>query len=374
MLIGVRLLRCARLMGTFLYIPWFKLDAWDVALPALLGVVAFACLVAMIVPKWRQQAMSTLLVGLGVGAAAYLMGFEEVPIQPFGILVATGVLLGARLSEWYAKREGIDPGWLADFVTHVIVIGFVACYILNGVFYETETLIEILKDPRLLFQRWLGLSSYGGFFGAMFGLWVWKKRRKMPTLPLADAVCFGFPLGWFFGRMGCFVVHDHPGSETTFFLGVENYYEGDIVRHDLGLYEVFIAGAMMLLFLFIYFKRPDKEKRPMGLWCALMPLIYAPIRFFLDYLRATDLESSDVRYSGLTPGQYASIAMFIVAAIMLRRVIKKPEWTIPDEMAFDPDGKPAEGDDDEDEEKAPKKTSGKKTSKTSGKVRRRKKA
>ena len=331
-------------MGTFLYIPWFKLDAWDVALPALLGAVAFGCLVAMAVPKWRQQALSTLLVALGVGGAAYLMGFEEVPIQPFGILVATGVLLGARLAEWYAKREGLDPGWLADFVTHVVVIGFVACYILNGVFYETETLLEILKDPRLLFQRWLGLSSYGGFFGAMFGLWVWKKRRGLPAMPLADAVCFGFPLGWFFGRMGCFVVHDHPGAKTDFFLAVDDYYGMGDPRHDLGLYEVIIAGAIMVLFLVIYFRRPDKANRPMGLWCALMPLIYAPLRFGLDYLRATDLESSDVRYAGLTPGHYASLAMFVVALVMLWRVLKKPEWTIPPEMAYDPDAPKIPGD------------------------------
>ena len=359
-------------MGTFLFIPWFKLEAWDTPLPALLGVVAFACLVAMIVPKWRQQALSTLLVALGVGAVAYLMGFEEVPIQPFGILVATGVLLGARLAEWYAKREGIDPAWLADFVTHVIVIGFISCYLLNGIFYETETLLEILRDPRLIFQRWLGLSSYGGFFGAMFGLWVWKKRRNLPALPLADAVCFAFPLGWFFGRMGCFVVHDHPGSVTDFPLAVANYYGSGDARHDLGLYEVFIAAGMMLLFLAIYFKRPNKEDRPMGLWCALMPILYSPIRFFLDYLRATDLESSDVRYAGLTPGQYASLAMLVVGCLMLWRVLKKPEWTIPEKLAYHPEREAAGGDDDEKGSKdEPQKID--KRSGSSGKVRRRKK-
>ena len=70
----------------------------------------------------------------------------------------------------------------------------------------------------------------------------------------------------------------------------------------------------------------------MGLWVGLMPLMYTPVRFFLDYLRATDVSAPDVRYAGLTPAQYASVLMFVLSIIWLVRVFKKPEWTMPEEM------------------------------------------
>ena len=41
----------------------------------------------------------------------------------------------------------------------------------------------------------------------------------------------------------------------------------------------------------------------------LLPLVYAPVRFFLDFLRAAPLEGGDVRYAGLTPAQWSSVAM-----------------------------------------------------------------
>jgi hypothetical protein len=42
-------------------------------------------------------------------------------------------------------------------------------------------------------------------------------------------------------------------------------------------------------------------------------LLYVPARFGLDFLRL-----SDARYFGLTPGQYAGLAVFITALYTLR--------------------------------------------------------
>ena len=36
----------------------------------------------------------------------------------------------------------------------------------------------------------------------------------------------------------------------------------------------------------------------------------SPVRFALDFLRATDLPGADPRYFGLTPAQYGSVACF----------------------------------------------------------------
>ncbi len=123
-------------------------------------------------------------------------------------------------------------------------------------------------------------------------------------MPYADSLGYGLAAGWFFGRMGCFSAHDHPGHKTAFFLSVNYKYLGG-PRHDLGLDEALWALAMTILFLLL-----SRKKRALGTYVALLTLCYAPVRFALDFLRATDLPGADPRYAGLTPAQYGSIVCF----------------------------------------------------------------
>jgi len=260
-------------MQALLFIPWFRLESWDIPLPLSLPVLG-----------------------------------DTLSIQPFGVLVATGVLLGAWVAGRFAERNGLDTVATGDIVTYAVVTGFILGYFLNGLFYERDTLVEILHNPSMLFSTWLGLSSYGGFFGGILGCFIWRYRKKMPLLPYANAVCFGLPFGWLFGRMGCFVVHDHPGKVTDFALAVADYRFGAPPyqpRHDLGLYEMLYAAVIVVLFVWL----ERRSRRPVGFYCALLPLAYAPVRFLLDFLRAAPLEGGDVRYAGLTPAQWSSVLM-----------------------------------------------------------------
>ncbi|MGZ8463727.1 MAG: hypothetical protein ACXWWT_12930, partial [Candidatus Deferrimicrobiaceae bacterium] len=52
--------------------------------------------------------------------------------------------------------------------------------------------------------------------------------------------------------------------------------------------------------------------RPAPFFLVVFPLFYVPARFFLDFLRI-----SDARYFGLTPAQYAGIAVFLAAIYAL---------------------------------------------------------
>jgi phosphatidylglycerol---prolipoprotein diacylglyceryl transferase len=272
-------------MNALLFIPWFKLEG--IPIPGLPNGVA---------------------------------------IQPFGLLVATGVLLGMRLTERRSRRLGIKPELISDFISHVVIIGFVIGHIFDRVFYDPQV---ILKEPWDLLMPWRSLSSYGGFFGAVVGAFIWKYRRKLDiTIPL-DQVAFGMPLAWIFGRMGCFVVHDHPGRLTDFFLAVDNYHYGDLLvgpRHDLGLYEVFWSIAMTGLFLWL-----DRKPRPHGFFTGTIALCYGPFRFGLDFLREVD-----AKYLGLTPGHYSSLLASVLGVIVLIRTFRHPSTDIPKELRATP--------------------------------------
>lgn len=285
-------------MTPFLLIPWFKAEPIYVPLPF------------------------------------NILGLEALPLQPFGMLVAIGTLLGIRIVEEFARRNDVKPEVATDFATHTLGMGFAGALVLNAVFYNQHWFVETWEGIKGMFEGRFrftgpGLSSYGGFFGAAFGIWLFRERRGIPVIRIVDAGAFAFPFGWFFGRMGCFVVHDHPGNVSDFFLAVADYQtqHGQApfpARHDLGLYEVIWSFAVAVLFLFL-----AQKKRPGGTYLSLIILLYAPIRFCLDFLRAPTTSGGDPRYFGLTPGQYSSIVFLILGGILLRKVLTEPQAELP---------------------------------------------
>src|SRR5579883_1995704 len=136
-------------------------------------------------------------------------------LHPFGILVATGVLIGTALATRRAKHLGYDVVLFNSFVTWMLVAGFIGGHVLDELFYHWD---DVVKRPYSLAFLWEGLSSFGGFVGALIGILLWKRfdwhrglhKRKtvLPVFPFADIVLAVFPVAWIFGRTGCSVVHD----------------------------------------------------------------------------------------------------------------------------------------------------------------------
>jgi len=86
--------------------------------------------------------------------------------------------------------------------------------------------------------------------------------------------------------------------------------------------------------LFWYARKPRAEGRLIGMFA----LLYSPVRFGLDFLRATDSARPDERYAGLTPAQWACLAAFALAIWLLRRPSPLAAFTGP------PPAKPSEAD------------------------------
>lgn len=232
--------------------------------------------------------------------------FTEISVGPialhvWGLLVAMGFVVGAYAAGWMAKQRKLQPAMIYDLVPWLAIAGMVGGRIGHVLFYEPG---YFMQHPLEIFAIWQGgLSVYGGIFacGALgVGYLSWK---RLSILAYADVLVFGLPFGKIFGRIGCFLIHDHPGTLTDFVLGVR-YPDG--VRHDLGLYLALNAFVLSMLFAWL-----ARKPRPTGLYLAVFALWYGVSRFFLDFLRVVD-----VRYAVFTPGQYFSL-VFVVFGFFL---------------------------------------------------------
>lgn len=270
-------------------------------------------------------------------------------VHPFGLLVATGTLLGVELAKQRGKAVGLPADRLASFITCMLIGGFVGGHVLDEIFYHPR---EVIAQPWSLLYLWAGLSSFGGFIGALTGVMLWKvyELRPMPNLgrlslalpsrraqprkilPYADVVLAVFPVAWVFGRLGCTVVHDHPGVianpnmplAVAYGQGPVHSYGllalrfGDTPRYDLGLLEMCFAVLVAAAFALTWRKR-----LPVGWYAAVLPLVYAPVRFGLDFLRLDDPAGGDMRYAGWTPAQWACVVLFGAGLLIATRLVRK---------------------------------------------------
>jgi phosphatidylglycerol:prolipoprotein diacylglycerol transferase len=233
-----------------------------------------------------------------------------VTIQVWGLLVALGVLAAAFASARLAKARGQKPEIIWDMTAWVIAGAFLLARVFVVLFYDPAFYFSHPVDILKIWEG--GWSVMGGFLGgALTAIW-YMRRKKVDVFAYADTTMFGIPLGLFIGRIGCFLIHDHPGTATDFLLGVQ--YPDGIVRHDHGLYL-----SLNGLFLFLTFLILLKRKAKTGTFLIVGLIWYGIVRFGLDFLRATDGDVVDSRYFHLTPAQYASILMILFGLYLTKR-------------------------------------------------------
>lgn len=280
-------------------------------------------------------------------------------IQWFGLIVALGVLIGAGILRRYAEWHGVSDDHIRGLTGWITLTGFIGAHVLDVVMYQGDKpwfeftgdlSLSTLWHPSqwpLIIKLWEGISSYGGFVGGALGFafYVWWKR--LPARLMADIGVIGLLPAFSIGRIGCTVVSDHIGAwvdpNAWYAFAAQNYpvklrmeaVENLVATHhptgptllawNLGLIEFLYLVPVNALLLWIAFN--PKRRMPAGFIAVLAGILYAPVRFFLDYLRP---ESSDPRHLGLTFAQWASLLAFGVAAAVAARLLKsgKPAETV----------------------------------------------
>jgi phosphatidylglycerol:prolipoprotein diacylglycerol transferase len=243
-------------------------------------------------------------------------------IQIWGLFVAVGMLVGLLLSIGRtkklkgAKAHKLTSENLYDLFIIVFIFGLIGARIVYALehfntFFAEGGIAELINITKG------GLSLYGGLIFAALAALIYVKIKKLHFWQAADIAAPGVALGIAIGRIGDYLMGNHIGAKTDFFLGT--YYQGDL-RHSSSLYHA-ISGFVIFIIIILFW---PFIKRKEGVTAYLFITLYALTRFLLDFTRSADIIGiSDPRFYNLTLSQWISALLFVIFLPLLVLKIKK---------------------------------------------------
>lgn len=236
---------------------------------------------------------------------SYTYSIGPIVLQTWGTFVAAGFLLATAVAARRARKVGLDPKPVWDMAFWIFLAAMVGSRLFHVLFYEPAYYVAHPWDA--INPAKPGYAIFGGLTGGALAAWLFIRKRGLEFLAYADTLAWGLPWGCGVGRIGCFLIHDHPGTLTSFVGGV-NYPDGK--RHDLGLYLSVLGFTIGIIFVLISFRSREKINASRfarlvsrnGFWVGAFLILYGIARFLLDFLRI-----NDTRWLNLTPTQWLLI-------------------------------------------------------------------
>jgi phosphatidylglycerol:prolipoprotein diacylglycerol transferase len=211
-----------------------------------------------------------------------LGGFHFAP-RWYGLLFATGILLGFHIMRGFYRKAGKSEEVLnSGFILFVLGTVFGA-RIGHCLFYEPE---YYLSQPWKILAIWEGgLASHGGLIGIFLCMIYYTRKYKIDFMWLADRLAFAISAGVGFIRVGNFFNSEIVGHPTDVPWAVifKRYENGDAPRHAAQLYEA-LAYFVLALGLWAYNKVSKgqwQEGKPLG----FMLIWIFTARFFIEFLK-----------------------------------------------------------------------------------------
>lgn len=221
-------------------------------------------------------------------------------IHWYGVLIASGIMLGALYASRRAKQDSENPDHVWNGLIAAVLLGVIGARLYHvfsspaggmiGWSYYQEHPIEIL-------YVWKGgLGIYGAIVGGVLGVLIYAWRARLRPLQWLDYGAPGMALGQFIGRWGNFVNQELYGPPTNLPWGliidpqhrIAPYndlttYPPDTLFHPTFLYESLWSLLLFITLAMIAHKLKD---RLLEGDIILGYIVGYPLgRFFIEYFR-----------------------------------------------------------------------------------------
>ena len=238
-------------------------------------------------------------------------------IHMYGIIIVCGLVLAVMYCMRRAPQFGLTEDHVLDGVLWITPFAFLCA----RAYYCAFSWELYADDPISVFYIWQGgIAIYGGVLGAVIGMIVFCRLKKLSLGAALDLVLLGFLIGQAIGRWGNFFNREAFGAETDAWLRMGLYSPlTDTVtyHHPTFLYESLWNAAGFAVLHFLSKKRTFDGQIALGyaLWYGLGRTFIEGLRTDSLYIPGTGLRVSQV---------LAALSCIAAAAVLAYTIIKPP--------------------------------------------------
>ena len=232
----------------------------------------------------------------------------------YGLIIACGLLLAV----WYGCKRCKQFGFSVDDLTDGVLCIVPFAVLCARLYYCAFEWSSYKDNPISILYIWNGgLAIYGGVIGAIIGILVFARVKKIKVGAVLDLVAIGFLIGQAMGRWGNFFNREAFGAATDIFtkMGLFNQYtQSWEYYHPTFLYESLWNAAGFVLLHFLSKKRQYDGQIALGYaaW-------YGLGRTFIEGLRMDSLYWGNFRVSQVL----AAVSCFAAVAVLLYMAFRK---------------------------------------------------
>ncbi|WP_319420811.1 prolipoprotein diacylglyceryl transferase [Pleurocapsa sp. FMAR1] len=246
--------------------------------------------------------------------------FEVGPIviRWYGLLIASAVLIGVSLSQYLAKRRGVNPDALADLAIW-LVIGAIPCARIYYVLFEWQ---EYAQRPEDIIAIWKGgIAIHGAIIGGTIATILFARLNRISFWQLADLIAPSLILGQAIGRWGNFFNSEAFGKPTNLpwklyiappYRPVEFF--DSAYFHPTFLYEsLWDIGVFILLLSLFFWGLKNYNRLKTGTLAAVYLISYSLGRVWIEWLRTDSLMLGPFKIAQLVSLSAIALGLLILA-------------------------------------------------------------
>lgn len=234
----------------------------------------------------------------------------------YGVMWALGLVLSRQVGLYMFLREDRYTANLPNLFLMIVLPAMVGARLGHFLFYDVQAL---LQDPLVVVKPpFHGLSSHGGVFGILVGVYIWCRRNhaeylfvieRLALVAISAGACIRF------GNLMNSEIVGVPADVPWAFVFVR---VDQLPRHPAQLYECIFYTAFFLFMLYVWHRHAHRLRS--GTLLGMILTVLWIFRFGVESLKEN--QSTFENDLPLNMGQLLSIPYIIVGVALL--LFRKP--------------------------------------------------